>query len=483
MTMRGSGSQDDTGRPTRGRTSGGGTERDGRVAELELFERLEQPVLAILPYLMLVVSLLATALVPSSRPALPLALILSATVVVWTLWVFALHPTWHNRRGIMAVFLVILLVLAGVLVSIDPWFGFFAFSCYFYSFWAATGRWRAAAVCVVAILIATSQAGGLPGIGTEPVPTWFLLCIVNIVVSAGFFWFATRSDAQSERRKGLVIELSEANRKLEETLRENAGLQAQLVAQAREAGVVDERQRMAREIHDTLAQGLAGIITQLQAAERAGQAGPESERQRHLTAAIELARESLAEARRSVLALPPEALQPGHVTDALSDVARRWTGLNRVEAQFTVTGTARPLAPETELVLLRVAQEALANVAKHARAGRVGLTLSYMEDLVTLDIRDDGIGFTAEGDAAGASPAAAEQPAWSSRSGGTAGPDAQLAGGFGLMAMRERVEGIGGTVEIESEPDSGTAISASLPVGCNRAGSEVATEVPVSGAA
>ena len=99
---------------------------------------------------------------------------------------------------------------------------------------------------------------------------------------------------------------------------------------------------------------------------------------------------------------------------------------------------------EIEIALLRTAQEALANVAKHAHAGRVGLTLSYMEDLVTLDVRDDGVGFaTVNGS-------------------GPRRPRAE--GGFGLAAMRQRVEGVAGTLEIESEPNAGTAISAAVPV-------------------
>jgi signal transduction histidine kinase len=453
----------------RGPASGNGApDQGGEPAELELFERLERPLLGILPYLMLVVSLLATALLPASRPALPVALILSATVAAWTLWVFALHPGWRDRRGIMAVFLVVLLALAAALVAVDPWFGFFAFACYFYALWVTAGRWRAVAVCFVAILVGSSQSGGVPGVGREPVATWILLCIVNIVVGGGFIWFGAHSDAQSQRRKELVTELSDANRKLADTFRENAGLQAQLVAQAREAGVADERQRMAREIHDTIAQGLAGIVTQLQAAERAEQAGPESERRRHLDAATELARESLAEARRSVYALRPEALQPGQIADALSQVTRRWTALYRIDAEVTITGQPAPLPPEAELALLRVAQEALANVAKHARASRVGLTLSYMEDQVTLDIRDDGIGF-----AAGApGPARPAGRGWR--------PD----GGFGLTGMRERLEEIAGSLEIESEPGGGTAISASVPVSGQRTGEpSPAGERPVSGRA
>ena len=102
------------------------------------------------------------------------------------------------------------------------------------------------------------------------------------------------------------------------------------MAQAREAGVYDERQRMAREIHDTLAQSLAGIITQLQAADQAEQAAQAREQRRHQDAALALARDGLAEARRSVHALRPEPLQQaGRIEDALAVVASRWSGLQR----------------------------------------------------------------------------------------------------------------------------------------------------------
>ena len=185
--------------------------------------------------------------------------------------------------------------------------------------------------------------------------------------------------------------LREANRRLEATLAENAGLHQQLLTQAREAGVLDERQRMAREIHDTLAQGLTGIITQLQAAEQA--ADDPAGWHRHFDAATRLARESLSEARRSVDALRPEPLETARLSEALADVAGRWSALHGIPVQVTTTGTARPMRPEAEVALLRTAQEALANVAKHAQATRVGVTLSYMEYEVALDVRDDGRGF------------------------------------------------------------------------------------------
>jgi signal transduction histidine kinase len=195
---------------------------------------------------------------------------------------------------------------------------------------------------------------------------------------------------------------------------------------------------MAREIHDTLAQGLTGIVTQLQAAEHA--ADDPAGWRRHFAAATRLARESLTEARRSVNALRPGPLEAERLSDALAGVAERWSALHGVPVQVTTTGTARPLPPDAEVALLRTAQEALANVAKHARAARVGLTLSYMEHQVALDVRDDGRGF-----------------------------DPAETKGFGLVAMRQRIEALSGTLQVESEPGVGTAISASLPAEADEA--------------
>ena len=108
--------------------------------------------------------------------------------------------------------------------------------------------------------------------------------------------------------------------------------------------------------------------------------------------------------------------------------------------EVVTTGDVQPLHPEVEVALLRTAQEALANVAKHANASRAGLTLSYMGDVVTLDVRDDGVGFDG------------------------ARPEPTSAGsGFGLSAMRQRVNRVAGTLAIESEPGAGTAVSARVP--------------------
>ena len=305
---------------------------------------------------------------------------------------------------------------------------------------------------------------------------YLIIIAVNVAVLMAFAW----SRWTSERALG---ELSEANRRLEATLAENAGLQQQLLTQAREAGVLDERQRMAREIHDTLAQGLTGIITQLQAAEQA--ADDLAGWRRHFEAATRLARESLSEARRSVEALRPESLETGRLSEALADAAGRWSALHGIPVQVTTTGTARPMQSEAEFALLRTAQEALANVAKHAQATRVGVTLSYMEHEVALDVRDDGRGFdlaklctkTAQA-AQAAQAAAANGHVPVARVNGVTGlvglsvgdglrhSDAGKPGdgGFGLVAMRQRIESLAGRLQVESEPGFGTGISACIPV-------------------
>jgi signal transduction histidine kinase len=228
--------------------------------------------------------------------------------------------------------------------------------------------------------------------------------------------------------------------RLEAALEENAGLHAQLLTQAREAGVLDERQRIAREIHDTLAQGLTGIITQLEAAER-GAGRPEQWR-RHLDQAQALARDSLGEARRSVQALRPEPLEEATLPDALDELARRWSQTEAVELSFATTGEPRPLLAEVEATLFRVAQEALTNVAKHAGASKVGLTLSYTDQAVLLDVRDDGVGFAPR------------------RRDGNGRRDGH---GFGLDGMRQRLRRVAGSLAVESAPGDGTAVSASVP--------------------
>lgn len=423
---------------------------------LEPWDSRQSWLVSLLPFCMLGVSVLLTLFVTTDAPQTTRFLLLVAAITAgWMLWMFTLHPTWRDRPAVMAAFFVGLVALMAVLVVQGPWFGFFTFTGYFYARFLARNSWKIAGLIAVAVLTGTAQNGGIPKATTAAIATYIIILVVNIGVAGALTWFAWMSNEQSLKRAQGLAELVETNRKLEITMEENAGLQAQLLNQAREAGVQDERQRMAREIHDTLAQGLAGIITQLEAAEQTGDS--DGVTRRHLDAAASLARESLSEARRSVQALQPEPLESGRLPDALADVADRWSSRTGVTTQVTTTGVARPMRPEIEVTLLRTAQEALANVAKHADASRVGLTLSYMEDLVTLDVRDDGTGFAP---AALPGVAGTDQP-------GTGAPSSlngqTPAGGFGLTAMRQRIMGVSGVLEIESEPGGGTAVSASVP--------------------
>jgi signal transduction histidine kinase len=355
-------------------------------------------------------------------------------------WGAGRGPAWRDKPVTQGVFFAGLIAIMTVMVVRDPWFGFFTFTGYFFVGRLPYTSWKVLGVTAVAVLTGSSQSGGFAtaAAGATGAAVYTGCVAVNLAVAGASIWFGWVGHVQHARRARLIDELSEANRKLEATLKENAGLHAQLLTQAREAGILDERQRMAREIHDTIAQGLTGIITQLQAAELAG--GDPAERRRHLDAAVRLARESLTEARRSVDALRPEPLERARgFGDALAGVAEHWSALHGVAVEIATTGTPRPLPKETEVVLLRAAQEALANVARHAAAARVWLTLSYIDCEVALDVRDDGRGF----DPAGLASVAG--------------------GGFGLVAMRQRVEGQYGTLQVESESGAGTVISVCIP--------------------
>ncbi|MGI5274406.1 sensor histidine kinase [Nonomuraea sp. CA-218870] len=373
---------------------------------------------------------------------------LCALAAAWMLGMFTLRPGWWDRPGIMGVFVAGLLVITTVLVARHPLFGLFTPAAYIYSFAVLRWPWRLLGVAAAAVPAGLAQASGIPRTEVLGLTMHVTIVAFNMALMCACAWVLRIAEKEEERREQTVEELSLTNRLLEASLAENAGLHAQLLAQAREAGVLDERQRMAREIHDTLAQGLTGIIAQLQAAEQMHEV-PAPWR-RPFDAVKNLAGESLAEARRSVDALRPEPLRTARLSDALADVADRWSKLHGLAVQVTTTGTVRPMTPEAEFTLLRTAQEALANVARHAHATRVGVTLSYLEHEVALDVRDDGVGFDPAGLDAGPATTGGSQAA-------------SRGGGLGLTIMRQRVEALSGSLRIESDPGAGTGISACLP--------------------
>ena len=354
-------------------------------------------------------------------------LAIAAAVAGWIYLLFTrLPPPRQAHRLRMGVFFAGVLVLASILMLRSPIFFIFTISGFFYASILRPLPLAFVGVFATSFLINTLIAG-FPQTAEGWTFYVVIIAIQTIVIGAGSIVGEKVTEQNEERRQALA--------KLETALVENAGLHAQLLTQAREAGILDERARMAREIHDTIAQGLIGIVTQLEAAEQAHDRP--ADRGRHLENAERLARESLAEARRSVEASMPSALEAGTLPDALADVTREWSKLHGIPADVTVTGNAIALHPEIEVALLRVAQEALANVARHAGATRAGLTLSFIGDVVTLDVRDDGVGFVADE------------------------PDAPS--GFGLSGMRQRIARVAGSLAIESEPGGGTALSARVP--------------------
>ncbi|WP_328612309.1 sensor histidine kinase [Amycolatopsis sp. NBC_00345] len=367
---------------------------------------------------------------PHGEPAQwRLTLVFVAVTAAWILGIVPVFPRRHRRPWLAVVFFLGLLAGSAVLGARVETFTAFASVGYPIAFSLFSARWSIFAVAATAVVPVVVHSGWS---ADATAPAWVV--VVSVIGPMLFVaWFV---GVENDKRKRANAELAESNARLETALGENAGLQAQLLAQAREAGVLDERQRMAREIHDTLAQGLTGIVTQLQAADRATS---EASRERHLTQVHTLAKDSLTEARRAVQALRPEPLTDSRLPEALADLARRVTGTSGVAVSAETSGEARQLLPELEVTLYRVAQEALANAEKHARASRIGVTLTYADDVVLLDVRDDGAGFT---------------PGEPARGDGT---------GFGLQAMRQRVHRVAGTLAIESAPGEGTAVNVQVP--------------------
>ncbi len=196
-----------------------------------------------------------------------------------------------------------------------------------------------------------------------------------------------------------------------------------------------ERNRLARDIHDTLAQGFTGVIVQLEAAADAKSQKLAEEADDHLRRAASLARESLQAARRSVRALRPQALEHRTLRDALQEMISAMTDRTGVRAAFTVKGGPRPLPADWEENLLHIGQEVVTNALRHARATAFSTEISFGSHELRLAFADDGCGFALE----------------------------RKREGLGLLGIRERVEGMGGVLTIESAAGKGTRVAIALP--------------------
>ncbi len=210
----------------------------------------------------------------------------------------------------------------------------------------------------------------------------------------------------------------------------------ELVEQQRQAAILKERTRMARDIHDTLAQGFTGVIVQMEAAEEALMEEDPENAVRHVRRARKLARESLGEARRSVHALRPQALEKAGFADALKAIIKNTTVGTSLRSEFQLQGEPRELGPDVEENLLHIGQEALTNALRHARATKFQAQLSFGSEAVRLELSDNGDGFAIDG---------------------------VNGDGLGLIGMKERAEQIGATVEVSTKPGAGTRIVAVSP--------------------
>ncbi len=360
---------------------------------------------ALVPYGLLTV---ATGVYLVARPVAVVPLVVVAALAVWHWWFVVAHPAWwETRTGAMLLYFAGMLGGTAVLLWHDFVFAIFVPSCYGLAFLALPGWLAYAGAVVVSALWLVPQ-------GTDVGRSLLINLAITTPMAVLIGWIIRAMEREAIRRR-------EVNERLTELSAENARLQ-----------VLEERARVAREMHDTVAQGLTGIVTQLEVAEEL--TAPDDPVRGRIATARRLARDSLVEVRRSIEALRPGPLRDARLGEAVERTLAAWREEHGVTATFTVTGDARPLPPETEVAVLRAAQEALANVGRHARAGRADVTLSYMEDVVVLDVLDDGVGF------------------------------APSVRGFGLTAMEERVELLGGTTTVDSAPGGGTAVTVTVPL-------------------
>jgi signal transduction histidine kinase len=325
---------------------------------------------------------------------------------------YAVIAVLSRQRRPWAVWMLVLVAGWAVLVIAAPSFAWCSFAIFFLCRTAFTG----AVAYLAAGATAASTAVGLFRL-SDGTDVAMLLGPLAVGVLLTLIYDRIEHDAAQQR--SLHAEVSRA--------------QGQLAASERRAGAIAERERVSREIHDTVTQGLASSLLLLEAADRSWP-GPDS--RRDLTQATDLLRRNLSETRSLVHELASPGLDASPLPEALHQAAAQYVP----HAGILVTGAPRDVPAEVRHTLLRVVQSAAANIQHHANAAAATVTLGFLPGSVTLDIYDDGTGFD---------PSAAAPPS--------------DAGGYGLRAMRQRVEQLGGVFSVESSPGEGTIVAAQLP--------------------
>ncbi|QAY64943.1 sensor histidine kinase [Xylanimonas allomyrinae] len=370
-------------------------------------------------YAVLALTVLSLLLAGSRGRALAVQLVCVAVIALAYALVGARAARTRDRARALAYLAVVVVATTGAVTQGDV-----AVSLLFMAFahaWMLTDSLRDGIVVVTALVVGTTlgiwgSAGWEDAALAQAAPQ---MGVTFVFVVALGLWVA------------FTMRQSEENARLVDRLR---AAQAELAATQHAAGVVAERERLAREIHDTLAQGFTSVVMQAQAAGAALDRGDDGSVRERLATMETTARDNLAEARGLVAAFAPVPLQGATLTDALRRLAGRWAAETGARATVSADDVGA-LEPAEEVVLLRAAQEALANVRRHAGAASVRVTLRGGGGRpVELDVIDDGRGI-----------------------------DDDVAEGFGLRGMRERVTAGGGSLDVGPREDGGTAVHVRLP--------------------
>jgi signal transduction histidine kinase len=332
----------------------------------------------------------------------------------------ALTRTGPSSRTLRGLYLVHLLTLVTGVV-LNPFLCIYAFVGYIDGERFFGGRGERAVLVATALISAGGQSGGLLVFLHAPW-VYAILAVVNLVLAGGMSRLAHERTAMLDERERALAELDRAQR-------ENTRLHEQLLDRARRSGIEEERTRLSREIHDTVAQGLVGVIRQLEAV---GSEPGTASRQR-IERAEEAARDALVEARRAVEALAPIQLDHDDLPNALGELVARWARTHRIVATVDAD-EAVPGGAHGE-VLLRIAQESLANIARHSRASSVRITLGGDGAEQVLIVEDDGTGAELS----------------------------RAARGHGLVNMTARARQVGGDVQVDTSPGEGWTVRARVP--------------------
>lgn len=367
--------------------------------------------------LLLLVAVLATAVedLSTGRTVAVLALLTVAAGSYLLLGAPAFACSGWPAGGRVYVAIAVTVTLVGF--AVYPAFAILLFAVYTQLWTLLPYRQAVVAVAVLTVGLGAVSAAVLGA----PVSIAVLQTVLTLAGSVLLGTWITRIIQQSVERADVIAELQRTR--------------AELATVSHEAGVLAERERLAREIHDTLAQGFTSVLMLVDLAESDVDTDPAAARRR-LAVARDTARQNLAEARSLVAALTPVDLQAAPLPQAVGRLVDRFGGEAGLPATVEVAGEPRPLPANQEVVLLRAAQEALANVRRHAGRCRVAVGLRYGPDGTELTVADDGAGFV---------------------------PDGTPAAGYGLAGMRRRVEEVGGTLRVRSEPACGTTVRVTVP--------------------